>query len=68
MKSVIDDEIDTMSMTTTATEAPIEADKYDSQFDINEEKVILSKIKGNFFLLICIKLNHCVKMQYLFRS
>lgn len=53
MKSVADDEMDTMSMTTTATEAPIEADKYDLQFDIDEEEKILSKIKGfNFFLEI----------------
>lgn len=49
MKSIMDDEIDTMSIT-TATDAPIEADKYDLQFDTNEEKMILSKIKGNFFL------------------
>lgn len=48
MKSIMDDEIDTMSIT-TVTDAPIEADKYDLQFDTNEEKMILSKIKGNFF-------------------
>lgn len=46
MKSVVDDEMDTMSMTSSATEAPIEADKYDLRFDINEEEKILSKIKG----------------------
>lgn len=51
MKSVIDDEMETMSMTSTATEAPIEADKYDMQFDIDEEEKILSKIKGFFFKL-----------------
>lgn len=41
-----DDHIETMSMTSVASEAPIEADKYDLQFDINEEEKILTKIKG----------------------
>lgn len=49
MKSMIDDEMETMSMTTTASEAPIETDKYDLQFDINEEEKILTKIKGILF-------------------
>lgn len=49
MKSVIDDDMETMSMTTAASEAPIEADKYDLQFDINEEEKILAKIKGILF-------------------
>jgi len=49
MKSVIDDGMETMSMTNS--EAPIDADKYDLQFDINEEKRVLAKIKGlNFYL------------------
>lgn len=46
MKSVVDDEMETMSVTSTATEAPIEADEYDLPFDVNEEEKILSKIKG----------------------
>lgn len=46
MKSVIDDEMETMSVTSTATEAPMEPDKYDLRFDVNEEEKILSKIKG----------------------
>jgi len=45
IKSMIDDDMETMSMTSTATEAPIEADKYDLQYDMNEEEQILSKIK-----------------------
>lgn len=49
MKSVIDDQMETMSMTSVASEAPIEADKYDLQFDINEEEKILTKIKGLYF-------------------
>lgn len=44
MKSVIDDETETMSVTNS--EAPIDADKYDLQFDINEEERVLEKIKG----------------------
>jgi len=43
---MIDDHMETMSMTSVASEAPIDADKYDLQFDINEEEKILSKIKG----------------------
>jgi len=43
---MIDDDMETMSMTSTATEAPIEADKYDLQYNMNEEEQILSKIKG----------------------
>lgn len=60
MKSVVDDEMDTMSMTSyTASEAPIEDDKYDLQFDINEEEKILAKIKGqNCCLKVNIKLCH----------
>lgn len=51
MKSVIDDEMETMSMTSTASEAPIPADKYDLQFDLTEEQRILTKFKGlNFYL------------------
>lgn len=46
MKSVMDDEMDTMSMTSTATDVPIETDKYDLQFDLNEEEKIHAKIKG----------------------
>lgn len=47
MKSVIDDDnMETMSMTSGVSEAPIEADKYDLQFDVNEEQNILTKIKG----------------------
>lgn len=47
MKSVVDDEMETMSVTSyTASEAPIEADKYDLQFDVKEEEKILAKIKG----------------------
>lgn len=46
MKSVIDDDMETMSMTSGASEAPIAADKYDLQFDVNEEHNILKKIKG----------------------
>lgn len=46
IKSVLDDEMETMSVTTAASEAPIPADKYDLQFDIKEEQNILSKIKG----------------------
>lgn len=46
MKSVKDDEMETMSITSTASEAPINADKYDLQFDIDEEERILAKIKG----------------------
>lgn len=46
MKSVIDDEMETMSMTSTASEAPIPADKYDLQFDLTEEQRILTKFKG----------------------
>lgn len=56
MKSVIDDEMETMSVTTAASEVPIEADKYDLQFDINEEQNILTKIKG--MNLYIIYLNH----------
>lgn len=46
MKSVMDDEMDTMSINSTNTDAPIEADKYDLQFDLNEEEKIHAKIKG----------------------
>lgn len=46
MKSVLDDEMETMSMTSVASEAPMEADKYDLQFDVKEEGKILAKIKG----------------------
>jgi len=46
---MIDDRMETMSVTTVASEAPIEADKYDLQFDINEEEKILTKIKGLCF-------------------
>lgn len=46
MKSVIDDEIETMSIISTTTDVPIEADKYDLQFDLNEEEKMHAKIKG----------------------
>lgn len=46
MESVVDNDIETMSMTSGVSEAPVEAEKYDLQFDLNEEQKILSKIKG----------------------
>lgn len=46
MKSVVDDDMETMSITSGVSEAPIAADKYDLQFDVNEEQNILTKIKG----------------------
>jgi hypothetical protein len=59
LKSIIDDEMETMSVTTAASEAPIEADKYDLQFDIKEEQNILSKIKGlNLYINLNIELTH----------
>lgn len=51
---MIDDHMETMSMTSVASEAPIDADKYDLQFDINEEEKILTKIKG---LQLYLKIN-----------
>ncbi|XP_050525222.1 pre-rRNA-processing protein TSR1 homolog [Daktulosphaira vitifoliae] len=45
MKSILDDEMDTMSVTTVASEAPIESDKYDLQFDKKEEEKLLTKLK-----------------------
>lgn len=55
MKSVVDDDMETMSMTSGVSEAPIEADKYDLRFDLNEEQNIYSKIKGlNLILLVII--------------
>jgi len=56
MKSMIDDHMETMSMTSVASEAPIDADKYDLQFDLNEEEKILKKIKGlQFYFKINMK-------------
>lgn len=56
---MIDDHIETMSMTSSASEAPIDADKYDLQFDINEEEKILTKIKGlQLYLKIYMKSCH----------
>lgn len=49
MKSMVDDHMETMSMTSVVSEAPIEADKYDLQFDLDEEEKILNKIKGLIF-------------------
>lgn len=49
MKSVLDDDMETMSMTSVVSQAPIDADKYDLQFDLNEEEKILTKIKGLTF-------------------
>lgn len=61
MKSVIDDGMETMSMTNS--EAPIDADKYDLQFDVNEEERLIAKIKGlNLYLtfiyiyIICVSI------------
>jgi len=49
MKSVLDDGVETMSLTNS--EAPIDTDKYDLQFDVKEEERVLEKIKGlNFYL------------------
>lgn len=63
MKSIRDDEMETMSVTTAASEAPVEADKYDLQFDIKEEQNILSKIKGlNFHINVNIELNLCTSI------
>ncbi|VVC40400.1 Hypothetical protein CINCED_3A004353 [Cinara cedri] len=44
MKSVLDG-TETMSVTSAISEAPIDSERYDLQFDINEEENILSKIK-----------------------
>lgn len=56
MKSMLDDHMETMSMTSIASEAPIEADKYDLQFDLDEEEKILNKIKGlSFYFKINLK-------------
>jgi len=46
---MVDDHMETMSMTSVVSEAPIEADKYDLQFDLDEEEKILNKIKGLIF-------------------
>lgn len=46
MKSVVDDDMDTMSVTSAVSEAPLEMDKYDLQFDTKEEGNLLAKIKG----------------------
>lgn len=67
---MIDDHMETMSMTSIASEAPIEADKYDLQFDINEEEKILTKIKGlHFYFKINIKSCHSyiIVLQLLFK-
>jgi len=49
--------METMSMTNS--EAPIDADKYDLQFDINEEERLLAKIKGwNFYLRVNLTLSN----------
>ncbi|XP_050441280.1 pre-rRNA-processing protein TSR1 homolog [Adelges cooleyi] len=45
MKSVVDDDMDTMSVTSAVSEAPLEMDKYDLQFDTKEEGNLLAKIK-----------------------
>jgi len=53
---MLDDHMETMSMTSIASEAPIEADKYDLQFDLDEEDKILKKIKGlSFYFKVNIK-------------
>jgi len=59
MKSILDDHMETMSMTSVASEAPIEDDKYDLQFDLSEEEKILTKIKGlSFYFKIKVKSTH----------
>lgn len=45
MKSVLDD-TETMSVTSAISEVPIDAERYDLQFNINDEENIMAKIKG----------------------
>lgn len=45
IKSVLDG-TETMSVTSATSEAPIDGEHYDLQFNINDEENILAKIKG----------------------